>query len=521
MSLRFNTGAMQYRESPSDSWQPLVIKANMNWESMAETYDPVSGSYEYGEYVLHNGEMFRCISTTGASGTWDSTKWTSVSVGDELASFIIISDTQPTETSNKIWIKDTASQDPVQVPTMTEFSALESDVVDISDDVDAIENTLNSEIATRQTYVRPNLLDNWYFVYGKTIDNSHPYSSIDTFPINQRGQRTYNGSWYGIDRWVYGEQTINSDSVDVLTSAMYQRFPFNDDLYNSVTTISVLTKSGLYSASGVISEGAYSTGDYGVSAGYDSSIGNIWVGIYGVEAIAAKFELGSGQTLAHNEGTESNPVWVLNEVPDYGEQMLRCCSSTAESSDTYANKPYNELINTDTSIEGAMAVVAVGDTNTTGGLLAYGTYIYLKNNSNLPEGLYYVSNINGIASNASYYGNVSPTSNLFNMLTGHSYVSDWTAITNYLAGESWQGTYYVKYGKITYLRISVKGLTANTNQKIATIPEFYRPVFLTEFAGFGGAAYLNMAHFRIDTDGGIFVYSADTYAAGFIAYPSY
>ena len=142
MSLRFNTGAMQYRESPSDNWQPLVIKANMNWESMAETYDPVSGSYEYGEYVLHNGEMFRCISTTGASGTWDSTKWTSVSVGDELASFIIISDTQPTETSNKIWIKESSAQDPVQIPTMTEFSALESDVVDISDDVDAIENTL-------------------------------------------------------------------------------------------------------------------------------------------------------------------------------------------------------------------------------------------------------------------------------------------------------------------------------------------------------------------------------------------
>ena len=143
MSLRLNTGAMQYRESPSDNWQPLVIKANMNWESMAESYDPISGSYEYGEYVLYNGAMYRCTSTTGASGAWDSTKWTSVSVGDELASFIIISDTQPTETSNKIWIKDTASQDPVQVPTMTEFNALESDVVGISDDVDAIENTLS------------------------------------------------------------------------------------------------------------------------------------------------------------------------------------------------------------------------------------------------------------------------------------------------------------------------------------------------------------------------------------------
>jgi hypothetical protein len=134
---------MQYRESPSDNWQPLVIQANMNWASMADIYDPVNGSYEYGEYVLYNGAMYRCISTTGASGTWDSTKWMSVSVGDELASFIIISDTQPTETSNKIWIKESSAQDPVQIPTMAEFSALESDVVDISDDVDAIENTLN------------------------------------------------------------------------------------------------------------------------------------------------------------------------------------------------------------------------------------------------------------------------------------------------------------------------------------------------------------------------------------------
>lgn len=35
---------------------------------------------------------------------------------------------------------------------------------------------------------------------------------------------------------------------------------------------------------------------------------------------AVKLELGSQQTLAHQE----NGAWVLNEIPDYGEQLRRC-----------------------------------------------------------------------------------------------------------------------------------------------------------------------------------------------------
>ena len=35
---------------------------------------------------------------------------------------------------------------------------------------------------------------------------------------------------------------------------------------------------------------------------------------------AAKLELGSTQTLAHKE----NEKWVLNEIPDFGEQLARC-----------------------------------------------------------------------------------------------------------------------------------------------------------------------------------------------------
>ena len=36
--------------------------------------------------------------------------------------------------------------------------------------------------------------------------------------------------------------------------------------------------------------------------------------------IAIKLELGDTQTLAHKE----NGVWVLNEIPDFGEQLARC-----------------------------------------------------------------------------------------------------------------------------------------------------------------------------------------------------
>ncbi len=41
---------------------------------------------------------------------------------------------------------------------------------------------------------------------------------------------------------------------------------------------------------------------------------------FGVDIKAAKLELGSTQTLAHKE----NGAWVLNEIPDFGEQLRRC-----------------------------------------------------------------------------------------------------------------------------------------------------------------------------------------------------
>ena len=40
-----------------------------------------------------------------------------------------------------------------------------------------------------------------------------------------------------------------------------------------------------------------------------------------VDLFAGKLELGTTQTLAHQD---ENDVWVLNEIPDYGEQLAKC-----------------------------------------------------------------------------------------------------------------------------------------------------------------------------------------------------
>lgn len=86
MSLTLDTGVMKYRENYNQSWRPLVLKVNMNLESLADTYDPDNGTYEIGQYVLEDGVMYRCIYTIDAPETWTPAHWTEINIGDELFS---------------------------------------------------------------------------------------------------------------------------------------------------------------------------------------------------------------------------------------------------------------------------------------------------------------------------------------------------------------------------------------------------------------------------------------------------
>ena len=168
--------------------------------------------------------------------------------------------------------------------------------------------------------VNPNLLDNWYF--GN--------------PVNQRGQTEHTGAQNGyfIDRWRLGSynQTVAvtgnglhwSTTTGIWCTQILENF---DKLIGRMLTLSAIINGVLYSVTGVLNEsGSVSmqpVDNMFVELTHDEK-GFRFVTYNSptptVTILAAKLELGSQQTLAHLE----NGNWVLNEIPDFGEQMAKC-----------------------------------------------------------------------------------------------------------------------------------------------------------------------------------------------------
>lgn len=174
--------------------------------------------------------------------------------------------------------------------------------------------------------VNPNLLDNWYF--GN--------------PVNQRGlTELASGNWdkYFIDRWRATSSdcayAITEDGVKIsnLPHQYSQIFLQNlESVEKRPYTLSFLLKDvGLLSAT-FTPEGSdykdFYLGGFVISFLSKENLANPSVRILdsadstvsSVTILAAKLELGDTQTLAHKE----NGVWVLNEIPDFGEQLRRC-----------------------------------------------------------------------------------------------------------------------------------------------------------------------------------------------------
>lgn len=197
-----------------------------------------------------------------------------------------------------------------------------------------------------------NLLRNWYFVGGGT--------GKGVFPVNQRGGTIYTGNGYHMDGWInYNnpELILDADGVTISGSNlaaganMMRQSIANPENYPGKTlTLSVLMKNataGIYVA---INDGsAHASSDtvsgtnllkvtWTVGSNVTALSANFYNHTAGAspsfQLIAAKLEIGTEQTLAHQE----NGTWVLNEVPDYEEELIKCQTSTADSTDTYANK---------------------------------------------------------------------------------------------------------------------------------------------------------------------------------------
>lgn len=186
----------------------------------------------------------------------------------------------------------------------------------------ALDTSVNNVSNQLGTFVRPNLLDNWYF--GR--------------PVNQRGQMSYTGSGYGIDRWITDIDagvgiTITDNGIVIASAGTYwgTRLDNIARLSGKTVTGSILMSNGtLYSGTIEsvkwqmnVAQIIFSNTDitlYINKVEDDKAQLEIGAVRAGVEILAAKLELGSTQTLAHQEGDK----WVLNEVPDYGEQLRRC-----------------------------------------------------------------------------------------------------------------------------------------------------------------------------------------------------
>lgn len=153
--------------------------------------------------------------------------------------------------------------------------------------------------------------------------------------MNQKGQTTYSGGIYSIDRWRSWnpvEVTTVNDGY-ITTTAQFAQIiepKLANKFDGQALTLSVLTLEGeLITSSRVIN---LVTSSVVLSANFASG-GNaiLWYDAQKsmsfqvntavpLNLVAAKLEIGSSQTLAHKESNG----WVLNEIPDYGEQLARC-----------------------------------------------------------------------------------------------------------------------------------------------------------------------------------------------------
>lgn len=198
------------------------------------------------------------------------------------------------------------------------------------DKLDATAQQIDDAVALAPQLSNPNLLDNWYFAN----------------PVNQRGQTSYTGAGYGIDRWFISSNismVINNDGTVTFTNngtqngiKVYQTI--EAFLQNIPHTMSILATEVTGTVLMYLQEsgGSYDTPISGkkIVAGLTKDTGTPtpsksyrYQYIFTLDAgasvtlKAAKLELGTTQTLAHQDADGN---WVLNEIPDYGEQLARC-----------------------------------------------------------------------------------------------------------------------------------------------------------------------------------------------------
>lgn len=174
-----------------------------------------------------------------------------------------------------------------------------------------------------------NLLDNWYWAHRDAI-------------INQQGQTEYAGRKYTIDRWKLAggtNLTVNDGTITINGATEGETWLFqlmeNPVCKNETVTASLLITEMTAPGTGFIilhNKGIYTripngtTGLFSFTVKLDSDGANQFRIVAGpntnLTIKAAKLELGSVQTLAHQDASGN---WVLNDPPpDKALELLKC-----------------------------------------------------------------------------------------------------------------------------------------------------------------------------------------------------
>lgn len=177
----------------------------------------------------------------------------------------------------------------------------------------------NGSIDVKAYPNNPNLIDNWYFPN----------------PVNQRAQASYSGNWAAsIDRWFCYDVTYNVPSHTVTRNessggndpSLFQTIEGHPP---GVVTLSALINSELFSVTTSKTNNSTVATSVGWMGLWWLENGNTQIQIafselaVGESAVitAVKLELGTQQTLAHQDASGN---WVLNAVPNYAEQLMKC-----------------------------------------------------------------------------------------------------------------------------------------------------------------------------------------------------
>lgn len=240
-----------------------------------------------------------------------------------------------------------------------------------SDGVTNVEAALTGMSSVLSSKPNPNLLDNWYFgnpvdqLGGYVVPPDMPYYNESETELVEAGTtdkyytakngvnnnvfritiegtnymvpktygvRGYIGTLYGLDMW-----RLNGNNVAIITDGNVKLVQVNNNyvadqpleyIVDGVYTLSILFDDNtLKYITLEIVNGTSSTGT-SLYGGWAFRIQNKLARIthvgsvtYEIAVKAVKLELGSQQTLAHQDADGN---WVLNEIPDYGEQLARC-----------------------------------------------------------------------------------------------------------------------------------------------------------------------------------------------------